>query len=98
MLSNELKIKNKKAQVSDVLTWVVATLIIVFLIVGSIYISSLMGKSKSVEKSKIISAEDSVNWIETKTNFSLEINNANKDKIEMWIGESGVNNEKWIFY
>ncbi len=84
--------KNKKAQVSDALTWVVATLVIIFLIVSSIYVSSLMGKSKTVEKQKIvISEEDSIDWIQEKTEFAFGINANNKDKIEIWILGSDIN-------
>ena len=93
MLNNNFNLKkNKKAQVSDALTWVVATLVIVFLIVSSIYISSLMGKSKSVEKQKIsIPEENPINWISEKTEFAYGINENNKNKIEVWISESDVN-------
>lgn len=82
---------NKKGQISDAITWVVATLVIIFLIVTSIYISSLMGKSKSVEKEKIIVLdEDAVNWIQEKTEFAYNINPNNNVKIDLWIKEAGV--------
>lgn len=84
-------LKNKKGQISDAITWVVATLIIIFLVVSSIYISSLMGKSKAVEKKKVIDlGDDSVDWVQEKTEFAYSINPGNKIKINQWIQESEV--------
>ncbi len=84
---------NKKAQVSDAFSWVVATLVIIFLIVSSIYISSLLGKSKAVEKEKIIISEEDVDWINEKNNYAYGINDFNKEQIESWIVESDLDDE-----
>lgn len=84
---------NRRGQVSDALTWVVTTIIIIFLIVASIYISSLMGKAKSVERQKISITGENINWIGEKTEIAYNINNKDKDKIEIWISGSDIENE-----
>lgn len=87
-------LKNKKGQVSDAITWVVATLVIIFLVVTSIYIASLMGKSKSVEKEKIVSLDENyVNWIFEKTEFAYDINSNNKVKIDLWVSGSDIDDK-----
>jgi len=39
---------NKKGQLGETITWVVATIIIIFVLITSIYASSLVAKSKKV--------------------------------------------------
>lgn len=86
MLSYKL---NKKGQVSDALTWVVATIIIIFVLIASIYISSLLGKTKIVDKNKIgISGDDSENWVLEKSKMAYSIDSSHRSEIELWIGGS----------
>jgi len=50
-MRNEI-IKNKKAQSGETMTWIVATLIIIAILLVSIYASSLLAKKKIFEKGK----------------------------------------------
>ena len=47
------KFYNKKGQISDVMTWIIATIIILVILIAFIYISALVG-----QKTKIIKVED----------------------------------------
>ena len=40
--------KNKKGQVGETMTWIVATLIIIVVLTISIYVSSVLGEAKSI--------------------------------------------------
>ncbi|MFH1503547.1 MAG: hypothetical protein ABIE36_02730 [Candidatus Diapherotrites archaeon] len=85
MLNNKL---NKKAQVGETITWVVATIIIIFILLTSVYVSILLGKIKSIKSSpKLDLGESSIDWIDVKTEIAYKINNKNKDKIENWISQ-----------
>ena len=91
MPSYSLK-KNRKGQIAETITWVIATIIIVFLISASIYAAILLGESKTVDKSKAgISGSDSLDWVSQKTGLALNINNKNSDKIISWVKESDIN-------
>ena len=43
---SEYKIKNKKAQIGETITWVVATIIIIAILILSIYVASLLSNTK----------------------------------------------------
>jgi len=79
--------RNNKGQVSETMTWVVASIIIIFLMVSTIYVSSLLGKNKSVDWDILDKAKEDF-WVGQKTSFALEINDNNKDKILDWANES----------
>jgi len=55
---------NKKAQVGDTVTWIIATIIIIVMIFFFVFGSSLLAETKAVHKfrSKIISEESEVNY------------------------------------
>jgi len=61
-------IKNKKAQSGETVTWIVATLIIIIIMVIAIYGSSLLAKTKTFEKGKseLSSSKENNNLIATK--------------------------------
>lgn len=84
--------RNKKAQIGETLTWVVATLIIIFILIVFIYASVLMSKVKAINPKrlsiKFTETESEINWIEVKTIFAYSINDENKNKIELWIKEA----------
>jgi len=81
----------KRAQVGDTLTWFVATLIIVILLIVFVYVASaLAGTKKVVKYASSIDFDDEkveLNWIGNKTEFAFEINFENKNFIEAWINE-----------
>ncbi len=84
--------KNRKAQIAETLTWVIATIIIVFIISFSVYAAVLLGSAKIIDNSKIgISGAGSVNWIGEKNELAFEKNNNNQDAINAWLRESDLN-------
>lgn len=83
---------NKKGQVGETVTWVVATLIIVIVLVSFIYASSVLSKVK-ILTSLSFESELEGNWMEKKMFFSENLSgNKNKEKIMLWI-EEGEENE-----
>ena len=40
--------KIKKAQIGETMTWIIATIVIIVILISSIYISSLLGEAKSI--------------------------------------------------
>jgi hypothetical protein len=83
--------KNKKAQVGETMTWIVATLVIVGVLLVFVYASIALAKAKSVKPSKInslVSSQiDKVNmtWVEAKNEMAFTRENSNRGKIEGWI-------------
>lgn len=81
---------NKKAQISDTMVWVVATIVIVFLITASVFLTTLLGKTKVLDKTEVYSTiGDSSAWVSEKTDLALNRNDANKEKINLWISAGG---------
>ena len=75
--------KNRKAQVSDIMTWVVATIIILSILLLFVYASSLLA-----QKTKIIKAKDlkidigkEVDLLETKNWIAFDLASENEEKI-----------------
>ena len=87
-MSNYNLLQDKRAQVAETITWVVATLVIIFLLIASIYFSSILGKSKNVSKDDIKTYNIDETWSQLKTNMAYIVNSENKEKIEVWIRES----------
>jgi hypothetical protein len=52
--------KNTKAQISDAVTWMVATIVIIVLLGITLYVTSSLGVIKDVSFSKTISLEDNI--------------------------------------
>lgn len=78
---------NRKGQISETITWVISTIIIIFILVASIYISSILGETKTLEKKKIFVSDEDV-WINEKNNYAFSLNGANKEEIIIWLEES----------
>ena len=86
---------NKKAQIGETLTWVVATLIIIFVLIIFIYASVLMSKVKAINPNKLSikfsETESKIGWVEVKTIFAYSLNDEDKKKIDLWIMEANSN-------
>ena len=80
-----MRMLNKKGQVGETMTWIVATLIIVFLLVSSVYVASLLGETKFVKRSVDSAEEYSIVNLETSNAYSVL--SENKDFIMSWIEE-----------
>jgi uncharacterized protein (UPF0333 family) len=86
------KMKNKRGDISKTITWVVATIIIVGVLILSFYISSVMSNVKVIRESDVTSdltLESQV--LSTKTSLAFKINNINREMIDKALEE---NNEK----
>ncbi len=84
-----LMYKNKRAQTAETMTWVVATIIIIVLLIAFIYISSLIAGAKGIERfAKSIKINDktvSVDWVEEKSEIALDKNNQNENQVRNWV-------------
>jgi len=82
---------NKKAQLGETLTWVVATLIIVVTLIFFIFLSSSLAKLKDIKGNPgfaLLGGYDKKsNLIVDKTELAFVKNNQNEDLIKEWINE-----------
>jgi len=85
-------LNKKQGQVSDTMTWVVATIIIVVILLIFILVSSLLAKAKNIGPnlaSKFTGDyEKKTNWINTKTELAYKIDSNDRTKIDVWINEA----------
>lgn len=93
------KRKNKKAQVGETLTWVIATLIIIGTLLVFVYASIALAKAKSVNSGEVktqikqISTED-IDWIASKNQMAFSKNQEYRNRIEVWINEKYAEEEE----
>lgn len=70
----------RKAQVGETMSWIIATLIIIGILIIFIYISVLMANVKKINLSDLQSdSKQEVNLLSEKTSFAYKLTN-NKDK------------------
>ncbi len=83
--------KNKKAQIGETLSWVVATLVIIGILLIFIYISVLMSKVKIISVGNVkTDLEKESQILNMKTSLSHKlVNNENKDIIDNLLKENG---------
>ncbi len=82
--------KLTKGQVGDTVTWLVATLIIIFILGIFIFISNGLAKANQISSSLkefFSGSKDAAkaDWFSVKTNLAFSKNSENKDKITEWI-------------
>lgn len=82
--------KLNKAQTGDTLTWLIATLVIIFILGIFIFISNGLAKANQLSSTikglfSSNSDQEHTNWLSTKTNLALKKNPDNKVNIEGWI-------------
>jgi len=82
---------NRRAQVGESITWVVATIILIIILIVFIYASIALAKTKSLKLDSKADSEDSLDWINSKTQIAYSINENNKDKIGEWISQGRKN-------
>lgn len=81
-------LKSKQGQISQTLTWIVATVIIVGVLILFVYISSVMSNTKVVKVGEVksdLTAESSV--LSTKTSLAFKLNNTNQEMIDKILKE-----------
>ena len=81
--------KTRKAQTADGLTWLVATLVIIVILLVFVYITNVFVEVKDVDRfvKGVFSSSDSeeVSRIDVKTTLAIEKNSANRETIERWV-------------
>ena len=91
MLNNKTIMYNKKSQLGETLTWVVATLIIVVTLIFFIFLSSSLAKLKDIKGNPGFALLGSYNkqsdWLSVKVNLAFAKDNKNEDAIKEWINE-----------
>jgi hypothetical protein len=78
-------LKNNKAQVGESVTWIVATVILIIILIVFIYASIILSESKNLKSKKNSDSGEYLDWINVKTEMAYSINDQNKDKIRVWI-------------
>ena len=83
--------KNNRGQLSDTMTWVVATLIIVVVLAVFIYASLLLAEAYkviSLVDVDLSGSEEKVDFVGEKNSLAFEKNNTNEIKIKRWLSEN----------
>ena len=80
-------LNSKKAQVGETVTWIVATIVLIAILLIFIFASSTLAKFKSFKVNLKDNSEEDVSWIDSKTKMAYSLNNANKNKIIAWISQ-----------
>lgn len=81
----------KKAQVGETISWVIATLVIIGILMIFIYISVLMAESKKITniELKISDSEEKINLLTEKSSLAHQLaNNRNKEVIDNILDEN----------
>lgn len=84
-------LNNKRAQVGESITWVIATIVLIAILIIFIFASVALSKVKSIKINLKANSEESVDWINSKTQMAYSVNSVNKNKISLWISQEGVN-------
>jgi len=82
---------NKKGQVGESITWVVATIILIVLLIIFIYASIVLSEFKSLKINTKKISTGSADWIDSKTQMAYSISSSNKNKIQAWISQETAN-------
>jgi uncharacterized protein YpmB len=78
---------NKRAQVGEFLTWIIATIVLIAVLIIFIYVSSVLSVTKYLKANLSDDSEESVDWVTSKTQFAYTISSMNKNRIQGWISE-----------
>ncbi|MBU4069719.1 MAG: hypothetical protein KJ646_01945 [Nanoarchaeota archaeon] len=73
---------NKKAQISNTMTWIIATIVVIVMLMIFIYTSSLLAKTTKINYEE---SKKQVDWIKSKTSLAYLIKEDNKATIDEWI-------------
>jgi len=76
---------NKRAQVGESITWVVATIILIVVLIIFVYVASALAKVKEIKLTSSEDLDNSANWIDSKNQIAYSINSNNKMWIEEWV-------------
>lgn len=82
---------NKRAQVSEIMTWVIATIIILSILLLFVYASSLLAQKTKIIKAKDLKIDfkEEVDLLETKNLIAYDLaSGAEKSIIKKWEEEN----------
>ncbi len=84
-------LRNKKGQIGETISWVIATLVIIGVLIIFVYISILMSKVKQLGDMELISDSGQKTGLLTeKTSFAHQLaDNRNKEFIDNILAENG---------
>lgn len=80
---------NKRGQIGETITWTVATIVLIVLLIIFIYSSIALSKVKNIKAEVKVNSADTVDWINSKTQIAYTISSVNKNKIQVWISQGG---------
>ncbi len=83
---------SKRGQIGESITWVVATIVLIVLLIIFIYASVVLSEFKSLKINTKKISTGSLDWINSKTQMAYSISSSNKNKIQVWISQE-VGNE-----
>ena len=81
--------KNRKGQIGETITWIVATLVLIAILIIFIFASVALSKVKTLKTDIKANAADSADLINAKTQVAYSISSVNKNKIQLWISQEG---------
>jgi len=83
-------LKNRKAQIGETISWIIATIIIIGILIVFIYISILISKTKIIQTLSIqFDIADKTELLNQKTSFSHQLaGNLNKEIIDNILEEN----------
>ena len=84
MLSSNFK-RNKKAQTSETMTWIVVTVVLIIILFIFIYATIALSKTKEIKSQKTDDIES--DWIKTKSEIAFDLVDNNEEKIRIWIAK-----------
>jgi biopolymer transport protein ExbD len=84
-------LNNRKGQVGESITWVIATIVVIVLLIIFVYASIVLSEFKSLKVNSKKISTGSVDWIDSKTQMAYSISPSNKNKIQVWISQETVN-------
>lgn len=84
-------LNNRKGQVGESITWIVATIVLIVLLIIFIYASVILSEFKSLKTNTKKTSVDSIDWIDSKTQMAYSVSSSNKNKIEGWISQEAGN-------
>jgi biopolymer transport protein ExbB/TolQ len=87
-------LKNKKAQVGETITWIIATIVLIAILMIFIFTSLALSKLKLFKVNLKTDSVERINWIGEKTEMAYSLNSENKNRIQLWISKEGEYNEE----
>ncbi len=83
--------RNKKAQIGETMTWVIATIIIIVILISSIFITSVLGVTSSHKQYKSIGTEPDLIPVKSLTSYLLTKDNSGKKIFDQLKDEENLN-------